>query len=168
MNNSLNHILSSLKKQSIILLTMSLALTSCVSESGGKQNVGMATGAVVGGLLGSTVGGGSGKFAATGLGMILGAAIGGSIGKQMDQEDRRRMQYSTQQALESSPVGHSVQWKNPDNGHHGYIVPVKTYQERGEYCREFTQEVVIGGQKQKAYGKACRKPDGQWQVVSES
>jgi len=164
MKNSLNHILSLLKKQSIILVTSSLVLSSC--ETGNKQNIGMATGAVAGGLLGSTIGNGSGKFAATGLGMILGAAIGGSIGAQMDMEDKKRMQYSTQQALENAPSGHVVKWRNPDSGHYGYVTPVRTYQEYGEYCREFTQEVVIGGQKQKAYGKACRRPDGQWQIIS--
>lgn len=40
-----------------------------------------------------------------------------------------------------------------------------TYQE--PYCREFTKVVTIGGRAQNAYGKACRQPDGSWQVVSD-
>lgn len=33
------------------------------------------------------------------------------------------------------------------------------------YCREFTKEVLIGGQVQQSYGTACMQPDGSWQVV---
>jgi len=36
----------------------------------------------------------------------------------------------------------------------------------GRYCREFLQEVVIGGRKEQAYGTACRQPDGSWEVIS--
>lgn len=34
------------------------------------------------------------------------------------------------------------------------------------YCREFTKDVLIGGQMQKSYGTACLQPDGSWQVVN--
>lgn len=40
-----------------------------------------------------------------------------------------------------------------------------TYQE--PYCREFTKVVTVGGQAQPAYGKACYKPDGSWEIVSD-
>ena len=39
--------------------------------------------------------------------------------------------------------------------------------DEGQYCREYTQTVYISGQKQQAYGNACRQPDGSWQVVSQ-
>jgi hypothetical protein len=35
------------------------------------------------------------------------------------------------------------------------------------YCREYSRNVVIGGQEQEAYGTACRGPDGQWRIQSE-
>lgn len=34
------------------------------------------------------------------------------------------------------------------------------------YCREYSQGVSIGGQRQSSYGVACMQPDGSWQVVS--
>lgn len=34
------------------------------------------------------------------------------------------------------------------------------------YCREYSQGVTIGGQRQSSYGVACLQPDGSWQVVS--
>lgn len=40
-----------------------------------------------------------------------------------------------------------------------------TYQE--PYCREFTKVVTVGGRAENAYGKACYKPDGSWEIVSD-
>ena len=57
------------------------------------------------------------------------------------------------------------EWRNPDTGNYGRIVPVTTYRQNGRYCREFTQEIFIGGQKQTGYGRACRQPDGSWEIV---
>jgi hypothetical protein len=37
----------------------------------------------------------------------------------------------------------------------------------GDYCREYTRTVYIGNQRQEAYGTACLRPDGQWEIVSE-
>lgn len=36
----------------------------------------------------------------------------------------------------------------------------------GEYCREYTQTVTIGGKTQKGYGTACLQPDGSWRMVT--
>lgn len=38
----------------------------------------------------------------------------------------------------------------------------------GEYCREYTRTVTIGGKITEAYGTACLQPDGSWKIVSES
>lgn len=37
----------------------------------------------------------------------------------------------------------------------------------GEYCREYTRTVSIGNQREEAYGTACLRPDGQWEIVNE-
>ena len=37
----------------------------------------------------------------------------------------------------------------------------------GEYCREYTRTVYIGNQREEAYGTACLRPDGQWEIVDE-
>lgn len=36
----------------------------------------------------------------------------------------------------------------------------------GEYCREYTRTIVIGGRKQQGYGTACMEPDGTWRIAS--
>ena len=33
-------------------------------------------------------------------------------------------------------------------------------QNNTEFCREYTKDVSINGRLEKAYGKACRQPDG--------
>lgn len=32
-------------------------------------------------------------------------------------------------------------------------------------CREYTVPITVGGRAETAYGKACRQPDGSWQIV---
>lgn len=153
------------KLSNIVLICVSCAmfLTSC---AGNKQGVGTGIGAVAGGLLGAQFGKGPGKLLAVGLGAVAGGLIGNAIGKNMDDTDKMMAEKTSQQALESSPSGQSIAWKNPDNGHSGTITPTKTYKlDDGRYCREYTQMVNIGGQQEKAYGKACRQPDGSWQIV---
>ena len=35
-----------------------------------------------------------------------------------------------------------------------------------EYCREYTKTISVGGRSERAYGTACYKPDGSWEIVS--
>jgi surface antigen len=131
-----------------------------------KQGGGTLIGGVAGGLLGSQFGKGEGKLLATGIGALAGALVGGEVGRSLDSYDKQMLEKSSHQALEFAPSGTSVQWNNPDSGHSGSVTPVRTFRsEAGKQCREYVQEVMIGGEKQKAYGKACRQQDGHWQIV---
>ncbi len=148
---------------SALILSVVL-LTGC---AGNKQGSGTAIGAVAGGLLGAQFGKGSGQLLAAGLGAVAGGFIGNQIGKNMDDTDRMMAERSSTKALEYSPSGKAVEWRNPDNGHSGYVTPTKTYTNpsNGRYCREYTHVVNIGGKQEKAYGTACRQSDGQWEVT---
>jgi surface antigen len=74
---------------------------------------------------------------------------------------------TSQRALENSQTGEESRWRNPDNGHSGSVTPIRTLNEHGRFCREYSNKVTIGGKTQEAYGKACRQPDGSWQIVQE-
>jgi hypothetical protein len=37
--------------------------------------------------------------------------------------------------------------------------------ETGRYCREYQRTVTVGGQAQAAYGRACWRPDGSWEIM---
>lgn len=131
-----------------------------------KQDVGTLAGAIGGGVIGHNIGGGAGKTVATIAGTLLGAAIGSSIGASLDRADMLAYNDASQRALETAPAGRTLPWKNPESGNYGSITPSGYYQNSsGQYCREYTQTIVVGGKKQTGYGTACREPDGTWKIV---
>jgi surface antigen len=153
-------------RASMVMAVLSLGACETTRGMGNKQMIGTGGGAVLGGLLGSQIGGGSGQLWATGAGVLLGALVGSEIGASLDNADRAYAAQANQEAL-SAPVGQRIAWNNPNSGNSGYIVPTRDgYSQSGRYCREYQQTVVVGGKQQSAYGTACRQPDGSWEVVS--
>jgi surface antigen len=148
------------------VLITGLSLMACETQ-GPKEKGGTVVGAVAGGLLGSTIGKGSGKAIAIGAGVLLGGIIGSEVGKSLDRADRAHMHRTTQQSLETQRSGQTSTWRNPDSQHSGTVTPTRSYQrDDGRPCREFQQTVTIGGRTERAYGTACRQPDGSWKIVS--
>jgi surface antigen len=145
----------------LIVLFCSFALAGCQNMS--NQDAGTLTGAVAGGLLGSTVGKGSGQIMAIAVGSVAGAVIGNAVGKSMDDTDRLKMN----RALENNNVGQPAYWNNTKTGTRYQVTPVKNVTVQGnEYCREYQTVATINGKKQKMYGTACRQPDGSWKMSS--
>ena len=147
---------------------MILAATfyGCATTMGPKETGGTVVGGVGGAIIGSQVGGGTGKLVGVAIGTLAGALIGQEVGRSLDRADRVAMENSTHQALEYNQSHHSSTWRNPDTGHSGTTTPIRTYKEPdGRYCREYTQTVLIEGEQHKAYGTACRRPDGNWEIV---
>lgn len=141
------------------------ALGCATTEGGGpsKTAIGAVGGAVAGGILGEVIGGHGGDIAA---GAIAGGLLGAFAGNILDQRDRQIANEVAQRSLETMPSGQSSGWQNPDTGNSGSFTPTRTYQQAdGTYCREFTQEIVVGGKREQAYGTACRQPDGTWKIV---
>ncbi|MHA1599692.1 MAG: RT0821/Lpp0805 family surface protein [Alphaproteobacteria bacterium] len=124
-------------------------------------------GALIGGAggaaLGSTIGKGDGQTAAIIGGAILGVLVGGSIGRTMDNVD----QHCIGQALENAPDGRTIVWQNPSSNAQYEVTPTRTVQVAdGRYCREYTTTAVVAGSNQQVYGRACRQPDGSWEIQS--
>ena len=127
-----------------------------------RDQLGGALGAAAGALVGSRVGKGGGKTAAIVGGAILGALVGGSLGRAMDQVD----QNCVGQALERAEDGQTIVWNNPQTGARYQLTPTKIYKDtRNRYCREYITKGTIDGKEQQLYGKACRQPDGSWELV---
>lgn len=146
-----------------LCLTLPLALTGCMNKEGAGTLLGGAGGA----LAGAQFGKGSGQLGMVAIGTLLGAFAGNQIGQSLDKADAMYAQKNAQNALERAPSGQSMTWNNPDSGHSGTITPTRTFQDpsSGQYCREFQQTINVGGQSQKAFGRACRMPDGSWKIV---
>jgi surface antigen len=150
-----------------VLAAMALVFLTAACQDGRygtKQTVGALGGAAAGGLLGAQIGHGKGQLAATAAGVLIGALIGSEIGRSMDEVDRMKAEQAYSQAT-TAPVGQTITWNNPDTGNYGTVTPTREgTRATGEYCREFQQTVVVGGQEQDAFGIACRKPDGSWEI----
>ncbi len=70
------------------------------------------------------------------------------------------------QVLEHAGDGQQIAWNNPQTGAQYQVVPTRTVQgSDGRYCREYTSTSVVSGRNQQTYGRACRQPDGSWQIV---
>lgn len=164
----------------IALLATAAMLTACnqpmgragqgVTQGGStinKQDVGTVAGAIGGGIIGSNIGGGKGAIAGTIAGTLLGGMIGSSIGQSLDNADMAAYNATSQRALETAQPGQSLPWKNPNTGNYGSVTPSNYYQNsNGQYCREFTQKITVGGRTEQGHGTACRQPDGTWQIVN--
>lgn len=169
-----------------ILLTGALVLLAACQTTGGNgyhsacgntgpnqtgQIVGALLGALAGGYGGSHIGKGSGQLWATGAGAVLGAGagahVGGKIGQnQQNAQDCYTHPYHAEQRAISAPVGTTVKWDNYQTDNQGQARTLNEYQtDSGLQCREFVNEVRIGGRVEKVYGTACRQPDGSWRII---
>lgn len=131
-----------------------------------KQDIGTLAGAIGGGVLGHNIGKGAGQTTATIAGTLLGAAIGSSLGSSLDKADMAAYHQTSQRALETAQPGQSLPWNNPQTGNSGTVTPSNYYQNSsGQYCREYSQTISVGGKTEKGYGTACRQADGTWKIV---
>jgi surface antigen len=164
-------------RKCVIISVLMIGLAGCQTTGGGvsqapgepgrKETIGTLSGAVVGGALANQMAEGSdNQQFATFLGAVAGMVIGADIGASLDELDRRMLNNSVQIALETSPTNTAVMWVNPDSGNSGSITPIRTYEKTEQTCREYTQDVLIGGRKQQLYGYACRDTNGDWKEQS--
>jgi hypothetical protein len=80
-------------------------------------------------------------------------------------EQQQREHEAAQIAATTAPIGETIIWR--EGGASGAVTATREgTTTSGRYCREFLQEVTIGGRKEQAYGTACRQPDGAWEVIS--
>lgn len=148
-----------------MLAILSLSLTACMENTGNKQLMGGATGAILGGVAGAQFGKGTGQLVGVGLGALLGSLVGSELGRSLDQADMMYANQAQNRAY-SAPVGETISWNNPDSGHSGTITPVRDGRtNNGRYCREYSQTIYVGGRQETGYGQACQSPDGSWEIV---
>ncbi|MGL4426142.1 MAG: RT0821/Lpp0805 family surface protein [Alphaproteobacteria bacterium] len=150
-----------MKKTLLILAAISTMIAGCTK--GPKETGGTFLGGAAGALIGSQIGGGTGKLVAVAAGTLLGAWAGGAVGRKLDEEDRQAMQQATLQSIQNNQ---STSWSSSHNqGVSGTITPTKSYNSANGYCRNYQQTVKIDGKSQKAHGTACRGEDGQWRII---
>lgn len=128
-----------------------------------QGGIGALLGGVLGGVVGGQVGRGAGRAAGIVAGSLLGAAVGLDVGLVLDRADELR----AQAVLDHNRTGETSEWEDPDASAHVSVTPTRTFQTTDqEYCREYTTYVTVSGDRQTAYGTACRQPDGSWKIVN--
>lgn len=147
-----------------VLVAAALAATmlaACESQPS-KEDIGMATGAVLGGVLGHQVGRGAGQTVATIGGAALGGFLGSRVGRNMDRADRQNATH----ALDKSADGEATTWRNDETGLRYSVTPTRTYRgESGGLCRDFTSRAQIEGRDEVVHGTVCKQPDGTWKTL---
>jgi len=152
-----------------LVVAAAVLLSSCTTmqetyQENPKAVLGAALGTAAGAGIAAAAGGGAGWIVG---GALMGGLLGGAIGNQLDARDKRLATEAAQQAFEQNRAGQAAVWNNPDSGNSGSITPTRTYQlQSGEYCREYKQTVLIGGERNQASGTACRQADGSWRIQS--
>lgn len=150
-----------------LIVIIALGLSGCAETGETVRNnprttMGGMLGAAGGGLIAAAAGGGAAGIIG---GVLIGGLVGGAVGNALDQKDKEMAQQAAQRAFENSRSGESSAWQNPDSGNSGSITPTRTYQApSGQYCREYQQDIIVGGKTEKSYGTACRQADGSWRI----
>lgn len=87
--------------------------------------------------------------------------------EQLEQQQvvARYRHDAVQTALTTLVSGKSLDW-NSENTVHGRIVPIRTFKnKKGQYCREYRDQVSRGGQMSLRYGVACLHADKVWHDI---
>lgn len=154
-------------RRSILAAAIAAVMLSACTDGnvGMKEGAGTVLGGIGGGFAGAQFGKGTGQLVGVAGGTLLGAFLGNQIGKSLDKADQLHAQRATDRAADA-PVGQQIAWSNPKTGNHGTVAPVREgHRSDGAYCREFQSTISVGGKSEKAFGTACRQPDGSWQMV---
>jgi surface antigen len=118
-------------------------------------------GAILGGILGSQFGHGSGKTAATLGGVFLGGIAGNAIAGDIECQDRPYAFRAYSEGFQG-PIGQHYEWYNDQRTSHGSFMPTREYRDRGLICRDFQEERDVRGRHLNRLGTACRENDGNW------
>jgi len=150
----------------LIVVSLALTLAACATEPGARdqqQNAGATVaGVVVGGLVGSAFGGGTGKVLMTAAGAVAGGFIGNHMFKKHAKSEYEKD--AAQRALNNAASGQKVTWTDARTNESGYFVALNTKQmSDGRICRDFRRGLTVGGQQvDETSGTACKKSNGQW------
>lgn len=132
--------------------------------------------------MGSLIGAGDDKPAVTGAAdtgraTALGQAPAGTVQlatasapsstNPLSQTDWNYARGALGLALTSEQSGPPVPWANPETGTRGNFAPVSAAVagEGGRTCRDFVATRTENGKEVQLHGRACRTPDGQWDIA---
>jgi len=138
----------------------------CERQRQGNTAGGAIVGALAGGLLGNAISRGPQRGAGTAVGAIFGGLLGAGIGSNLDCQQRSYAIDANYRGFEAGRPHARYDWRDPRGEAYGYVQVGDYYQDRGRRCTTYTQEIWVHGRPETASGRACRQPDGTWQMIS--
>ncbi|MFP4284908.1 MAG: YMGG-like glycine zipper-containing protein [Desulfovermiculus sp.] len=141
------------------LLTGVLFLSAC----GNKAQQGGVAGGLTGALIGSHLGPEDDEHRRENalIGAGIGALLGYAVGNELDKYDRAQIGNT----LEYTPSNQTKSWVNPDTKNRFQATPKPASQSGGQVCRNVVIDAWIDGQREDVQARACRRSDGQWELV---
>jgi hypothetical protein len=80
-------------------------------------------------------------------------------------EEAQRKHETAQVNATTAQVGEKITWHENDSS--GYVMTTKEgVNSNGLSCREFQQEITVGGKAEQAYGTACLQANGAWKIIT--
>lgn len=147
---------------SAVIISFGLSSVGCSTNTKNQNTaIGTVAGAVIGGLVASPIGNGTGKAIAIGAGAIIGALFGGYVGNKMQNSDT----VQSCSALDKNQVNETSCWYNSKTGTTYTVTPTSPRRciNGNQNCRNYTATTVTKcGKRYVARGVACRQPDGSW------
>jgi uncharacterized protein YcfJ len=104
-------VLSSVQVIQQVAVPRQVCTTEQVAVQPSKSGAGAAMGAIAGGAVGNSMGGGSGKVAATMLGIFGGAILGDKIEGPSAAQQQTQQRCTTQNMLENRVIGYNVTYE---------------------------------------------------------
>ncbi|MCR4269215.1 hypothetical protein [Nitratireductor sp. ZSWI3] len=99
------------------------------------------------------------------IGIEGGGLINGELGSSLTRQQRRLAIEAEYRALESTPAGQDVVWRDGGSGRGGTVRAAQPYRVGSQDCRQYVHSVEINGVPREARGTACRNDNGSWTLL---
>ena len=80
-------------------------------------------------------------------------------------KDWELLREAARDALNNHADGETRTWKNPNNGHHGSIRMIRTFEDFGTDCRQVKVSNEAGNVSATRLVDLCRNKEGRWKIV---
>ncbi|WP_048649132.1 RT0821/Lpp0805 family surface protein [Nitratireductor soli] len=94
-----------------------------------------------------------------------GGLVNGTLGTSLSRLQRRLAMEAEYRALESTPPGQDVSWRDAASGRAGMVRAAQPYRVGSQDCRQYTHTIEVDGTDRQARGTACRNVDGSWTLL---
>jgi surface antigen len=82
-----------------------------------------------------------------------------------DDKDWQLLRQAVSDLLDNAEHGDTGTWKNQENGHHGELVLIKTYEAYGTTCRRVKITNEAGDFRATSVRDLCKDKAGEWKIL---